>query len=195
MTEVEKAKIVLPGEIIGNTEFNFQPGNGAYLHNNKIYSSLVGEVYIEKLENESKLSVRGLENFNPLPRMGSIVTCKVTHVTQRNCKCIIIAIEDYILKEPFKGIIRKEDIVDVNKDEVEVVNCFRPQDIILARVLSMGEANFYLLTTCDESLGVYIAKSQHGGLMYPISWTEMQCPKTFVKEKRKVAKIIRIVES
>lgn len=26
--------------------------------------------------------------------------------------------------------------------------------------------------------------------MVPISWTEMQCPQTFVKEPRKVAKIL-----
>jgi exosome complex RNA-binding protein Csl4 len=26
--------------------------------------------------------------------------------------------------------------------------------------------------------------------MVPISWTEMQCPKTFIKELRKVAKVV-----
>lgn len=29
-----------------------------------------------------------------------------------------------------------------------------------------------------------------GVSMIPISWTEMQCPKTFVKESRKVAKVV-----
>lgn len=29
-----------------------------------------------------------------------------------------------------------------------------------------------------------------GVAMVPLSWTEMQCPKTLVKELRKVAKII-----
>ena len=35
-----------------------------------------------------------------------------------------------------------------------------------------------------------IAKSEAGQSMVPVSWTEMQCPKTYVKEYRKVAKVI-----
>ena len=29
-----------------------------------------------------------------------------------------------------------------------------------------------------------------GEKMVPISWTEMQCPKTFNKEQRKIAKVV-----
>jgi exosome complex RNA-binding protein Csl4 len=29
-----------------------------------------------------------------------------------------------------------------------------------------------------------------GSAMVPVSWTEMQCPKTFIKEPRKVAKVV-----
>ena len=36
-----------------------------------------------------------------------------------------------------------------------------------------------------------IAKSEMSGMkMVPISWTEMQCPKTYNKENRKIAKVI-----
>jgi exosome complex component CSL4 len=37
---------------------------------------------------------------------------------------------------------------------------------------------------------VVIAKSEAGLSMVPVSWTEMQCPKTYIKEYRKVAKVI-----
>jgi len=48
-----------------------------------------------------------------------------------------------------------------------------------------------LLTTAENELGVVIAKSEAAGeKMVPISWTEMQCPKTYIKELRKVAKVI-----
>ena len=39
-------------------------------------------------------------------------------------------------------------------------------------------------------MGVVIAKSESGSSMIPVSWTEMQCPHTYAKEARKVAKVI-----
>ena len=70
--------------------------------------------------------------------------------------------------------------------------CFRPTDIVLARVLSYGEASSgYLVTTAENEFGVVIARSELSAeKMVPISWTEMQCPKTFNKENRKIAKVI-----
>lgn len=52
----------------------------------------------------------------------------------------------------------------------------------------------YQLSTAENELGVVVAMAQESGKfgvpMVPISWTEMQCPQTFVKEPRKVAKIL-----
>ncbi len=49
----------------------------------------------------------------------------------------------------------------------------------------------YLLTTAENELGVVIARSEvSGAKMVPVAWTEMQCPKTYNKELRKVAKVI-----
>ena len=39
-------------------------------------------------------------------------------------------------------------------------------------------------------MGVVIARSENGASMVPVSWTEMQCPDTYIKEFRKVAKVI-----
>ena len=60
------------------------------------------------------------------------------------------------------------------------------------RVLSLGEASSgYLVTTAENELGVVIARSEISGVkMIPVSWTEMQCPKTYNKEQRKIAKVI-----
>ena len=59
-------------------------------------------------------------------------------------------------------------------------------------MLSLGEASSgYLVTTAENELGVVIAKSEMSGIkMVPVSWTEMQCPKTYNKEYRKIAKVI-----
>jgi len=38
---------------------------------------------------------------------------------------------------------------------------------------------------------LFFSKPEHSGVkMIPVSWTEMQCPKTYNKEFRKVAKVV-----
>lgn len=72
--------------------------------------------------------------------------------------------------------------------------CFRPGDIILARVLPQTELSCYQLSTAENELGVVVAVANESGPygipMIPVSWTEMQCPETLIKEPRKVAKIL-----
>jgi len=41
-------------------------------------------------------------------------------------------------------------------------DCFRPGDVVRAKVLSLGDARSYYLTTADNSLGVVHAKSLAG---------------------------------
>lgn len=52
----------------------------------------------------------------------------------------------------------------------------------------------YQLSTAENELGVVVAMAAESGPygtpMVPVSWTEMQCPQTLVKELRKVAKIV-----
>jgi exosome complex component CSL4 len=48
------------------------------------------------------------------------------------------------------------------------------------------------LSTARNELGVIFAKSVAGHTMIPISWDTMQCPKTKMKEYRKVAKPMTI---
>ncbi|XP_062352187.1 exosome complex component CSL4 isoform X5 [Cinclus cinclus] len=79
---------------------------------------------------------------------------------------------------------KKED------NEVEVYKSFRPSDIVLAKVISLGDAQSnYLLSTAENELGVVVARSEAGVQMVPISWCEMQCPRTHTKEFRKVARV------
>lgn len=56
--------------------------------------------------------------------------------------------------------------------------------------MPITEAHTYQLSTAENELGVVIAHSEHGFPMVPISWSEMQCNKTLVKEMRKVAKVV-----
>jgi hypothetical protein len=49
--------------------------------------------------------------------------------------------------------------------------------------------NSYFLSCAENELGVVIAYSEAGHRMLPVSWNEMQCPQTLLKEFRKVAKV------
>ena len=100
------------------------------------------------------------------------------------------------LKGTFQGVIRKEDVRSTERDRVNIYEAFRPCDIVLARILSLGDSQSYFLTTAENELGVIYAMSESGNLMVPVSWCQMQCSKTGVKEFRKVAKVkVRTVDS
>lgn len=71
---------------------------------------------------------------------------------------------------------------------MKIYNSFRPGDIIKAEVISLGDARSYILSTAKNELGVIFATSVAGATMVPISWQEMQCPKTKAIELRKCAK-------
>ncbi|KXJ17143.1 exosome complex component CSL4 [Exaiptasia diaphana] len=180
--------IVVPGERLGSLE-QFAAGNGTYSRHGYVYSSLAGLKHVVQGQEKQTISVMREEQESVVPGVGSVVTCKVTSVNPRFCKVSILGVDSTALKEPFRGIIRKEDVRATEKDRVEIYKCFRPGDIVVAKVMSLGDALSYQLSTADNSLGVVFAKSEAGATMVPISWCEMQCPKTMAKESRKVAKV------
>ena len=46
--------------------------------------------------------------------------------------------------------------------QIEMHKCFRPGDIVLAKVQSLGDTQSYILNTAENELGVIIAKSEAG---------------------------------
>lgn len=58
-------------------------------------------------------------------------------LTQRFCKCLIKCIGDVVLNRPYRAVLRKEDIRATDKNQVDIYKCYRPGDIILARVVSL----------------------------------------------------------
>lgn len=71
-----------------------------------------------------------------LPRTGDIVTAKVMVVNPRMVQCVILCVGPSALARPYRGILKKEDIKATDKDRIDPYKCFRPGDIILARVVS-----------------------------------------------------------
>ncbi|KAJ6119945.1 hypothetical protein N7523_004225 [Penicillium sp. IBT 18751x] len=88
----------------------------------------------------------------------------------------------------FQALIRKEDVRAVEKDRVVMDEMFRVGDIVRGSVISLGDQSFYYLTTARNDLGVVMARSEAGNMMFPISWKEMRDPVTGAGEQRKVAR-------
>uniref|UniRef100_A0A8D0E9A1 Exosome complex component CSL4 n=1 Tax=Salvator merianae TaxID=96440 RepID=A0A8D0E9A1_SALMN len=184
------ARYCVPGERLCSLEEG-TPGNGTYTRHGSIFASLAG-CLMKKSENGMLpvISVMRDAESQLLPDVGATVTCKVCSINSRFAKVHILYVGSTPLKSPFRGTIRREDIRATEKDKVEVYKSFRPGDIVLAKVISLGDAQSnYLLTTAENELGVVVAHSEAGIQMVPISWCEMQCPCTHGKEQRKVARV------
>ncbi|KAK1145302.1 exosome 3'-_5 exonuclease subunit ski4 (Csl4) [Aspergillus melleus] len=88
----------------------------------------------------------------------------------------------------FQALIRKEDVRAVEKDRVVMDEMFRVGDIVRGTVISLGDQSFYYITTARNDLGVVMARSEAGNMMFPVSWKEMRDPATGAAELRKVAR-------
>ncbi|XP_074089319.1 exosome complex component CSL4 isoform X3 [Macrotis lagotis] len=164
----------IPGERLCNLE-EASPGSGTYTRHGYIFSSLSG--CLVKTSDNGELPVVSVTRETEsqlLPDVGTIVTCKVSSINSRFAKVHILYVGSTPLKNSFRGTIRKEDVRATEKDKI-----------------SLGDAQSnYLLTTAENELGVVVAHSESAGVqMVPISWCEMQCPRTHTKEFRKVARV------
>lgn len=54
--------------------------------------------------------------------------------------------------------------------------------------ISLGDQANYYLSTARNELGVILATSEAGNLMFPVNWREYRDPETGLTELRKVAK-------
>ncbi|XP_017481673.1 PREDICTED: exosome complex component CSL4 [Rhagoletis zephyria] len=186
--------LCLPGQRICLSEETTVAGQGTYERGGYIYATLAGSVQVREKDKCKYIEVKCAGSQTIVPVAGDVVTARVLQVNQRFAKCSIICIGDHILERTYRGIVRKEDVRATEKDRVEMYKSFRPGDVILARVLPQTELTCYQLSTAENELGVVVATSSESGTngppMVPVSWTEMQCPNTLVKEPRKVAKIV-----
>ncbi|CAK1540990.1 unnamed protein product [Leptosia nina] len=184
-----------PGFDLGEAKKDVISGPGTYIFNGRIRSALAGVIneYEDEKTKAKTISVVSPKAPSIVPKTGNKITARVTSVNARLVQCQILCVEDFVMSRPYRGILRKEDIRLLDKDKIDPYKCYRPGDIILAKILPMREMHCYYLTTAENELGVVICTAEgspQGIHMVPISWSEMQCPKTLVKESRKVARVI-----
>ncbi|CAM9222240.1 unnamed protein product [Chrysoparadoxa australica] len=192
---------VCPGDRLGLAT-EFASGPGTYTRGAHVYASLLGQKQSKKnpaVEGGGKDQPSKVLLVKPVKEgpaadscqvveVGDIVMGRATRLSVRQVFVEILCLGETVLKEPHQGVVRREDIRVGEAAKLEMTECFRPGDIIRARVISLGDTRQYYLTTAHEELGVRWAKSAAGHIMVPVSWNEMQCPVTNVREKRECAK-------
>lgn len=196
----------MPGDCLVKHEKDMIASTGTYIKNGYIFACIAGYGHIEQQtqkvdigDDEAQstsivkriVSIKRPDKARPVPSIepGQIVTCRVLRVTSSFVKVAIHCVEDVVLRTPYTGIIRQDDIRDFDRDKVTTYKSFHPGDILLARVYAPSENHLFLLTTTSDELGVVIATNDWGEPLVPISDQEMVCKRTFTRHARKVAKI------
>ena len=132
-------------------------------------------------------------------RQGQTVLARVVRITTQMVMVDIFATEHGLLRhDKPAGVIRREDVKPVSTaataEQQSVTNAvltqyYRPGDWVVAKILSLGDTRRYFLTTAEAGLGVIHAVSSTSGQpMVPVSWKEMECPDTGLRENRKCAR-------
>ena len=169
-------------------------GDGTYVRGGNIHASSVGKLNLVASGDTYAATVvldgDKQRASSQVLSVGQVVLGRVVRViTQQAFVEIVSADVTGPLKEKHSGSIRKEDVRAGATEEVEIYASFRPGDIVLCRVLSLGDSRRYFLTTGEAELGVIRATcSSCRENMAPVNWKEMECPACKHKELRKCAK-------
>jgi exosome complex component CSL4 len=191
---------VTPGDRLGTIR-QVLPGIGTYVKGGQIYASVLGRLEVEskqvKGDGDPKLVATVHPNSNnkelasnQVLAVGQVVLCRVVRIATQQAQVDIVACEGVgMLKNTHEGAIRREDVRTGANEQVQMQASFLPGDMVLCRVLSLGDSRRYYLTTAEPALGViHAASATSGKPMVPNSWKEMECPETGIKELRKCAR-------
>jgi len=209
----KEGSTVVPGDRLGTIR-QVRPGIGTFVKGGHIYACLLGRVTLRSVENSENEMDAEVDNNNnaqqlnyvccirsskppataQVLKVGQRVVGKISRITPQNALVEIRVAEGVgpIRLPYYEGAIRLEDVRSFSlgkKEETVAVlaDCFRPGDLVSCRIISMGDSRRYFLTTAETELGVVRAERK-GIPMIPVSWKEMECPETGVREPRKCAK-------
>jgi exosome complex component CSL4 len=173
MDSISAGSLVTPGDFLGHSQ-TFEICGGCYVDNTgAIRATLMGKVVIEDKDGTRKIGV--VSNKQVATEMvidvGDKVLCRVVRLSMNQANVDILAVGDMILPESAKGIIRREDVRLSEIDKIIMHECFRPGDLVIGGVISLGDSRQYYISTADVDLGVRWARSQEtGNILNPISW-------------------------
>ncbi|KAL8270697.1 hypothetical protein Esti_005353 [Eimeria stiedai] len=184
-----------PGELLGSAEA-FRAGEGVYEQNGVLRASAVGlERIIASPGGQSlpTLSIlRAAQSRAAVARVGSLVLGQVSAVNRMLVEVSILAVDGHVLREPYKGAIRAQDVRETMPENFDIAECFQPSDVVRAEVLS-ADGRAYLLGTAASDLGVLCGDSKAGGALQPVSSSLMRCSVTGQLERSEVTCLLLIL--
>jgi exosome complex component CSL4 len=179
---------VVPGDRLGSLR-QVQPGMGTYARGGNVYATTVGTL---ELDDENKVVyILPTKPTMEVFRVGQLVLGQIQRVVLQQAVVEIIAAEGIglVTQQSAEGQIHREDIRTGATEEIQIHEAFRPGDIVIAKIISMGDARRFTLTTAEVELGVFRSLSKATGKpMVAVSSKEVECPETKVREPRKCAK-------
>jgi exosome complex component CSL4 len=207
--------VVVPGDILGRTvtaatsgtaRIQLIAGPGTYSRGGQLFASVTGRIRVTSDDSStsnvtcmptatvSVIPKGGFRATQQVIRQGQTVLARVVRIATQQIMVDIVANQNGLLEHTAEGCIRRDDVKsgvqsEPNAAAAVLTQSFRPGDWIVARVLSLGDARRYFLSTAEPALGVIHAVSSVSGKpMLPVSWKEMECPETGLKEARKCAR-------
>ncbi len=180
-------KRAYPGMFLGYI-YEYSTGtSGVYKKDDKLFSSITGDIVIDKNHTPPKIEVKN-ESTQYIPKIGDEVYVRITKVSKNAATGEILSSKTKPIKNPITGLIKSENVKNDYR-EFDMFDCFVPGDIVLSKVISIDQTNFIYLSTNDPHLGVVFAWSPiTKNIMMPISFDKMVCLDTKIEERRKVAK-------
>ena len=230
---------VCPGERLRFAE-EFLPGPGTYVRDKHVLAAVVGDARVVPAADDAEDRRPTIEVVRRgtavagdggdtgggdgervggllLPQIGDEVFAKVTRTNPKLANVEIVCVNGLACADPFNGIVRVSEIRASETAELDLHDCFVPGDIIRGRIISLGDARSYYVSTAENELGVVRARSpftgepmipaqvrsiqtcfthrpvstlDRVGPFQPAQWDEMECQSTRKRVKRKVAKVI-----
>ncbi|CEQ42632.1 SPOSA6832_04471 [Sporobolomyces salmonicolor] len=182
---------VIPGQPLAPSAPGaaLSPGPGTFVRGGQVYAARVGELVREGDGGaEQVVTVKGKEDTQAIPEPNSIVIGTVSRITRQAATLSLLTVDGRPCRPDFAGVIRGQDVRQTAKDSVKMWSCFRPGDVVRAKVISLGDSRSYFLSTAANSLGVLFAVSgTTGEALEAVSWEEMRDPSSGAVEGRKVA--------
>lgn len=108
----------------------------------------------------------------------------------RQAKCSILCVANTHLKDEFSATLPKENVRDMDKDKAELFKCVQPGDIILARIVGVGDTQTsFVLSISERALGVKYAVGINGQRMEPENLISVKDVNSEYREPRKCCQV------
>lgn len=154
--------IAIPGQDLGSIS-QYQPGPGTHIYASRLYASILGAVRttappkpagpqkrLTKITPAAPQALPTISVLRPsatdtkakaevIPKVNSVVLCKVTRITPRQATAAIFVVGESVLEGEWQGLIRVQDVRATEKDRVKIFESFRPGDVVRAVVVSHAD--------------------------------------------------------